>query len=77
MKRLLLVILLLVLVGCAPPSGTVGITVPTDTQSTDGAQFVITIISTMPYIYRIIDTELHIVCYATYSDGGIYCLPTQ
>ena len=76
MKRLLLVVLLVLLVGCAPEPGTHGVTTPTDTESTDGAQFIVTVIMQQPYSVRIIDTELHNVCYSVY-DGGIFCMPYE
>ena len=56
MKKLLFAILLVVLVACAPATETYGVTKPADAGSTDGAQFVITVIIHQPYTVRIIDT---------------------
>ena len=75
MKKLLLIaVLLIVLVACAPPE-------PTDVADTTNLVEIVTF-SYGGYgrrIVRIEDTDYGIVCYVMngYSEGGISCLPME
>ena len=71
MKQLLALLVILVLVGCAPK-----ITVDTGVDTSPGIH---TIISDRPgwgpAISRYIDREAGVVCYTPHNGRAIYCMP--